>query len=199
MRPGATVSCGIVFSMTTGVTDVTELGRVAAVGVLVVLLASSVPAQGRRVVDVVTVGDAASEREHEYAAQEVVEGRVEGRTFRQARGWMRYSLAIYEDTEVTLACTFRGSEGRPLTFDLVVEGRKITPTAFASPGAAPATAAYTIPFAITKGKTVISVTLAARGGPTPGLIELRTVQEHLEGPLSRVPTPASLQHGGTAP
>jgi hypothetical protein len=34
--------------------------------------------------------------------------------------------------------------------------------------------------ALTRGKTRISVTLRAVRGPTPGVIEWRTVQEHLE-------------------
>jgi hypothetical protein len=151
--------------------------------VLVLLVASTGlawAAQGRRVVDVVKVGDPASEREHEYAGEDVTRGVEDGRVYRQPGGWLRYSLTVYEDTEVTLACTFLGSSGRRLTFDLLVDGQTILSPTFVSPSAAPVAVDYTIPFRLTKGKTVISVTLRATGGPTPRLIELRTVQEHLE-------------------
>jgi len=136
----------------------------------------------RRVVDIVTVGDDKSERDHDYAGDGVVEGVVQGRHFRQAHGWLRYSLATYDDTEVTLRCTFRGSEGRPMAFDLLVEGRSVPTAAFLSPSASPATVDLVVPFAMTKGKRVICVTIRAVNGPTPGLIALQTVQEHLERP-----------------
>jgi hypothetical protein len=138
------------------------------------------PAQGRRVVDVVTMGDARSEREHEYAGERETEGVIDGRIFRQAAGWLRVSLTVYDDSEVTLVATFRGSAGAPSAFELLVEGRPVKAPAFVSPSATPARVEYRVPMELTKGKTRISVTLRAVGGPTPGLIELRSVQEHLE-------------------
>jgi hypothetical protein len=150
----------------------------------------AVAAQGRRVVDVVMAGDAASERDHEYEGAGVTEGVIDGRTYRQASGSLSYSMAVYEDTEVTLACTFRGSEGRKIPFDLLVEGRKIATHVFVSPSSAPASVEIRVPFDITKGLTSIYVTLRAVDGPTPALLELRTVQEHLERPADGVPEPA---------
>ena len=141
---------------------------------------SAAPAQGRRVVDVVTMGDGRSEREHDYAGERVTEGVVDGRIFRQAAGWLRVSLTVYEDTEVTVVGTFRGSAGAPLAFELLVEGRQVNVPAFVSPSTAPARVEFRVPRALTQGKTRISVTLRAVNGPAPGLIELRTVQEHLE-------------------
>ena len=149
------------------------------------LVAPSLPngaAQGRRVVDRVTVGDSGSEEAHEYAGSGVIEGITDGRSYRQARGWLRYSLSVYEDSEVTLGCTFRGSEGRRLTFEVLVDGVTAGSHSFQSASAAPASAEYRMPQAVTAGKTVISVTIRAVDGPTPGLIELRAVQEHLELP-----------------
>lgn len=138
--------------------------------------------QGRRLVDTVKVGDARSERDHDYAGERVSEGVIDGRTFRQARGWMRYSLAAFDEGEVTLSCTFRGSEGQRLTFDLVVEDRKILTHTFVSPSAAPSRVEFVVPMSVTTGKTVISVIIRAVDGSTPGLIELQNVQEHLERP-----------------
>ena len=142
--------------------------------------AQAAPAQGRRVVDVVTMGDSRSEREHDYAGDRVTEGVADGRAFRQTTGWLRVSLTVYEDTEVTLAGTFRGSGGEPLVFELVVDGRQVKVPAFVSPSTSPARVEDRVPMALTQGKTRISVMLRAVNGPTPGLIELRTVQEHLE-------------------
>jgi hypothetical protein len=164
--------------------DVRRLVLPATLAVSLAVLGSSstpaAPAQGRRVVDVVTLGDARSEREHDYDGERVTEGVVDGRVFRQTEGWLRVSLAVYEDTEVTLVGTFRGSAGESLGFELLVEGQRVNVPAFVSPSTAPARVEYRVPLALTKGKTRLSITLRAVNGPTPGLLEWRTVQEHLE-------------------
>jgi hypothetical protein len=147
---------------------------------LAVSLHAPLPAQGRRVVDVVQVGDARSERDHEYAGDGVSDGAIGGRTFRQAAGWLRYTLRTYDDTEVTVACLCRGTDGRRLSFDLLVDGEYAGTRALESASADPIIAEYRIPERMTAGKTKIAVTLRGIGGPTPGVIELRTVQEHLE-------------------
>lgn len=169
------------------------LGARARLGApLVVLLAmASAPAavQGRRVVDLVRVGDEASEQEHEYAGDGVTEGVIEGRPFRQARGWLSYELNVYDDSEVALSCTFRGTEGRRLVFDLLVEGRKVVTHTLVTPSAAPTSVEIRVPSSMTRDLTRIFVTLRAVSGPTPGLIELRTVQEHLERERGDVPHP----------
>jgi hypothetical protein len=166
------------------------LARALLVVLLALWLPLAVAAQGRRVVDVVRAGNAASEREHDYDGAGTTVEAIDGRTFRQARGWLSYSLAVFEDTEVTLECAFRGSEGQRLAFDLLVEGRKIVTHTFVSPSPAPVKVAFRIPFDVTKGLTSIHVMLKAAGGLTPGLLELRTVQEHLERPAGGAPEPA---------
>ena len=87
---------------------------------------------------------------------------------------------MYEDSEVTLGCTFRGTEGHSLVFDLLVEGRKVLTHTLVTPSAAPTSLEFRLPRSLTRNLTAISVTLRGVDGPTPGLIELRTVQEHLE-------------------
>lgn len=143
---------------------------------------SHVAAQGRRVVDAVTVGDPRSERAHEYAGEDATAGGTGATRFVQARGWLRYSLATYDDAEVTVRCTFRGSEGQRLPFELLVEGRSILTHTFVSASTAAATVDLAVPLSVTRGKTVISVMIRAVNGPTPGLINLQTIQEHLERP-----------------
>ena len=147
-------------------------------------LAAAPPAasavQGRRVVDVVQSGDATSERDHDAAGEGVSRGTVAGRAFRQATGWLRYTLRTYDDTEVTVACLCRGTEGRPLTFDLLVDDQPAGTYTIESPSADPVLKEWRVPERLTRGKTKIAVTLRGAGGPTPGVLELRTVQEHLE-------------------
>jgi hypothetical protein len=151
-----------------------------ALAVVVSVTAVAEARQGRRVVDVVTMGDARSEREHEYAGERASDGVVDGRIFRQAAGWMRVALTVYEDTEVTLVATFRGSAGAPIPYDLLVEGQKIPVPVFVSPSMTATRVEVLVPIALTQGRTRITIMLRAADGPTPGLLELRTVQEHLE-------------------
>lgn len=152
-----------------------------AVSVAFVLGAAPAPAaQARRVVDVVVVGSPRSEEAHEYAGERVTDGRADGRTWREGPGWQRYILTVFDDTDVTVVCTFRGSEGQPRRFALEVEGRVIPTRPFASPSAVPVTVEIRVPFSVTRGRTSIGVVLRGVDGPMPGLLELRTVQEHLE-------------------
>ena len=131
----------------------------------------------RRVVDRITVGDVTSEQEHAYAGESVMTGVVGGRAFRQARGWMRYALTVFDDTEVTVACTFLGTD-TPQTVDVVVENHVVTSYTFRS--AQSATVEFRVPIELTKGRTNVLVMLRATNGMTPALLELRSVQEHNE-------------------
>ena len=160
-------------------------GRRAVIAILLACGTTGIAGgQGRRVVDGVKVGDAIAERAHDYAGERVSDGLAEdGRRFRQALGWQRYTLAVYDDSEVALSFTFRGSEGRLESFDLMVEGRKVAAPTFTSLSAVPATIEIRLPMALTAGKTSLIVVLRAVDGPTPGLIELYALQEHLERPL----------------
>ncbi len=159
-------------------------GRVKAgslrVALLTMVMASIATAQGLRVVDVVTVGDRISEAEHEYSGDGVIDGTVDGRPYRQTRGSLSYTLNVFDDTEVAVICVFRGTEGRRLAFDVLVEGRKVRTSTLVTPSAAPSSVEIRVPGDFTRNLTRIFVTVRAVDGPTPGLIELRTVQEHLE-------------------
>ena len=147
-------------------------------------------ARDRRVVDAVEVGGGRSEDTHGYAAHDDTSGTAHGKSFRQARGWIRYALATFDDTDVTIACTFLGSASG--NYDLVVEDSLIAATRFDATSGEPTAGTPTVveirvPFAVTKGKTSIAVMLRARGGPTPRLHELRTIQDHNEvAPLAVV-------------
>lgn len=152
-------------------------GRLLA---LTCLSATLGAAHDRRVVDRVTVGDAQSERDHGYAGDAVTAGVAGGRTFRQTRAWLRYALAVFDDTEVTVVCSFAGGDDAPRTFALMVENRDVATYSLAAHSASGGTVEFRIPFDITRGRTNILVTVRASGGATPALLELRTLQDHLE-------------------
>jgi hypothetical protein len=137
-------------------------------------------AQSRWVVDVVRAGEEKSERDHDAAGEGVTDGLVAGRAYRQASGWLRYTLRTFDDTDVTIACLCRGTEGRRVTFDLLVDGREAGTHTLESASEEPVIREFPIPRSLTDGKAKIAVTLRGVRGPTPGVIELRTLQEHLE-------------------
>jgi len=141
------------------------------------LSATNAARPDRRIVDRVTIGDPRSEQDHAYAGDNVSTGTSEGRTFRMAHGWMRYALTVFDDTEVTVACTFVGSDA-PQTFDLIVENRVVASHTFHSMETR--TVEFRIPLELTKGRTNILVMLRATNGQTPALLELRSVQDHNE-------------------
>ena len=101
----------------------------------------------RRVVDRITIGDARSEREHAYAGEEVSSGVAGGR---QTRGWMRFALNVFDDTEVTIACTFAGGDVAQ-TFDLVVENQVVASHTFRSRESR--TVEFRVPLALTRSTT----------------------------------------------
>ena len=147
---------------------------------LALALGVALSAQGRRVVDVVQAGDEKSAHDHDAEGEGVTEGTVAGRSFRQAAGWLRYTLRTFDDTAVTVACLCRGTEGRRVTFELLIDGQAAGTHTLESPSTVPVLKEYRVPERLTRGKTKVSVTLRGVGGPTPGVLELRTVQEHLE-------------------
>ena len=132
----------------------------------------------RRVVDRVVIGDVRMEHDHAYAGDGVTAGVADGRAFRQARGWMRYALTVFDDTEVTVACTFLGSGSGPQMVDVLVENHVVASYIFRA--VETTTVEFRVPLEITKGRTNILVVLRATNGPTPSLVELRSVQDHNE-------------------
>lgn len=134
----------------------------------------------RRVVDTVDAGDPESEATHGYAGHDAFTGVAGGKPFRQARGWMHYALTTFDDTEVTVAFTFVGTDSTSRGYDIVVEDSVIARRTFVPTTGAPVVVELTVPFALTKGKANIAVVLRARGGPTPALQALRTIQDHNE-------------------
>lgn len=139
----------------------------------------------RRVVDTVHAGDPASETAHGYAGHEAVVGIREGAPWRATAGWMHYTMTVFDDAPVTVAMHFV-NDSVTRQFDLVVEDSVLVtrqvPARTPSDGksASGSVVEVAVPFAITKGKPSITIVLRARGGSTPALQEMRTLQDHNE-------------------
>jgi hypothetical protein len=129
-------------------------------------------AQGVRVVDAVNVTVAREEVAHGLSGEEMTVGETAGRKWRSAAGWFSYTLRIYEDTPLTVVCMFADTSGVPEAFDILVDDRKVATNREFK---------ITLPLAETAGKSQVTVTFRAHpGARTARLLELRTVQEHLE-------------------
>ncbi len=142
----------------------------------------------RRVVDVADVGDVRSEYAHGFAGYDVVAGMINGKPHRQTAGWMHFSMTTFEDTEVTVALTFVGTDSVSRTYDVVVEDSLLTTRTLGAALSEQATVDLVVPFSLTKGKANVAVVIRARGGLTPALRQVRTIQDHHELDPSQNPT-----------
>jgi hypothetical protein len=127
-----------------------------------------------RSLDEVSAGVMQSERDHNYQGERANQG---GR-FREARdGWFSYELKVAPDKPMTLACTYRGSEGRLRAFDILVDGEKIASQTLEIHPTELFDYEYPIPEALTRGKQHIVVKFQAQAEATAGaLIDLRVFQ-----------------------
>jgi hypothetical protein len=143
--------------------------------------ATDAAAQGVRVVDAVNVTFAREETAHALHGDGMAVGETDGRRWRSASGWFSYTLRIYEDTPLTVACLFAAAADTGEAFDILVDDRKVA-SRVREPGSATSREfKVTLPLAETAGKSQVTVTFRAHpGARTARLFEVRTVQEHLE-------------------
>ncbi len=150
----------------------------AAIGTLG---AGHAAAQGVRVVDAVNVTATREEITHGLDGEEMTVGEAAGRTWRSATGWFGYSLRIYEDTPLTIVCAFAAAGEDDEAFDILVDGRKAATPIREPRGPNPGEFRFSLPLPETAGKTEVTVTFRAHpGSRTARLLEVRSVQEHLE-------------------
>ncbi len=144
------------------------------------LLTTAATRMDRRIVDTVEVGNLHSDLEHGYAGDSVDAGIVNGQPYRRARGWMHYALSTFDDTPVTIACTFAGGDSVARQYDIIV-GDSVIATRTIGPSAnTEIVVEHLVPFSLTKGKSHIAIIIRARGGQTPALQRIRTIQDHYE-------------------
>lgn len=157
--------------------------RVWSVPLALVLAAVAVPTapQGVRVVDSVDVSSAPSEAAHAFAGEQTEIGESGGLKWRSATGWFSYSLRIYDDSPLTILFVIAAGSGDRETFDVLVDGTKIATVDREAGQQKPEEAKFEVPFPLTKGRVSVTVKLQAHDGSrTARVLEIRTVQEHLE-------------------
>ena len=137
--------------------------------------------QGIRVVDAVNVTDAREEASHGLDGEGMTVGEAAGRKWRSATGWFSYTLRIYDDTALTIACTFADGGNDREAFDVLVDGQKAAAQPRKPQQSNPQESTFTLPLAATAGRTEVTVTFRAHpDSRTARLLEVRSVQEHLE-------------------
>src|SRR5207237_8192968 len=115
------------------------------------------------------VEDSAGGRGDAVRGGNATEGLFEGRKAREARGgWFSYELKIAGDAPVTLAATYRGSEGRRRVFDVLVDDQKIATESLEYHPTEELDKEYRVPDAITRGKDRLTVTFQAQRATTAG-------------------------------
>ncbi len=132
----------------------------------------------RLTVDAVRGGEPQSERDHGFLGEGTSEGFFEGRRWRAAdKGWFSYELKVVPDKQVTLVCTYRGSEGRRRIFDVLVDGEKVATQALEIHPTELFDFEYPLPENLTRGKQRITVKFQAHPDATAGnVVDVRIVQ-----------------------
>lgn len=123
-----------------------------------------------RIVDRVIPGDDAAEQAHNLQGERTSSGPFGGRHWRHAgNGWWSWDLKVLPDVQMTLVCTYWGSDRPPRTFDILVDGQKIATQSLDhnQPGEF-FDVAYPIPEQLTKGKQRITVRFQAHPDNTAG-------------------------------
>lgn len=118
----------------------------------------------RLTVDAVDLNDQQRARAHNLQGEGLLDGDFDGKRWRAARGWFSYELKVAPDKPLTLVCTYRGSEGRLRSFDILIDGAQVaTQTLEIHPGEF-FDFEYPLPEALTRGKQRIIVSQEAAGG-----------------------------------
>lgn len=156
--------------------------RLVAFGLVAFTAAAALHAsQSVRVVDSVVVGLAGDEAAHHFAGDQTVSGASAGKTWRSAAAWFSYTLKIYDDSPLTLVCVLADGDGSAEAFDVLVDGGKTARVTREAGKTRGATIELRLALKDTLGKTSVVVKLAALPqSRTARILEIRTVQEHLE-------------------
>jgi uncharacterized protein len=131
-----------------------------------------------RTLDSVEVGLDAAEKAHEYQGPGATMADFDGRMGREASGqaWFSVELKARPDAPLSLACTYRGSEGKRRVFDILVDGERIATETLPYHPTELLDMEYPIPDALTRGKTRIVVKFQPQDrASTAQVFEVRTL------------------------
>lgn len=124
-----------------------------------------------RTVDFLQPGEMQPERDHHFEGEQTRAGELEGHKWRDAYdgGWMSWQMKVPADAPVVLALTYWGSDGGRRVFDVMVDGQKITTQKLDNnrPGQF-YDETYRLPDTLTRGKSAITIRLAAHPGNLAG-------------------------------
>ena len=134
-------------------------------------------------VDLVNVDDPQSERDHGYRGEGTSEWSFEGRKVREARaGWFSYDLKVRPDEPMTLVFTYKGIEGRPRSFDVLVDGEKVATKTVEYHPTELLDAVYPIPESLSRGKERVTVRFQSHADEaTASISEVRVVPAREKG------------------
>jgi DUF1680 family protein len=125
----------------------------------------------RRTVDAVDISSEQSERDHNLQQQNSRKGEFEGKATREARnGAFSYDLKVLPDKPMLLVCTYIGSEGRPRSFEIWVDGEKIATQSLEIHPTELFDVEYKLPETLTRGKQKITVKFQALPNSTAGQV-----------------------------
>ncbi len=133
-----------------------------------------------RTVDVVQIGDAASETAHDLRGERTESGPFDNRHWRHATdgGWFSYKVKVEASRPQQLVITLWGSDAGARTFDVLVEDRKLTTISLANndPGRF-FTQTVALPSDLIAGKSLVTVRFQAHPGNfAGGIFGLRVVR-----------------------
>jgi hypothetical protein len=124
-----------------------------------------------RTVDVIRPGEQQSEIDHQVQCEKSDTVEALGRKLRHAYdgGWFSYSVKVNAAATNNLVCTWWGDETGDRNFDILVDGKKIASQQLLHnrPGEF-WDATYPIPFALTQGRTQVTVKFQAQPGNFAG-------------------------------
>jgi hypothetical protein len=119
-----------------------------------------------------------SETSHLLQQSSSTQPYFQGRRGREARneGWFSYTLSVAPGRPMTLVCSYRGGEGRPRVFDVLVDGEKLKTENLPYHPTELLDYEYPIPAALTAGKTRVVVKFQPRPeASTAAVFDIRIV------------------------
>jgi len=135
------------------------------------------PALPDGVVDRVTVGDLASEREHNFQAYTCERGADHGRKWVRSKGSFRYDLAVLPDRAMVLECTFSGKDG-DAACDIHIDGQRMTGApSMTETSDGSIVARYSIPRDFTRPTGRVAVMFKVPEGPPQVAVGATTVEK----------------------
>jgi DUF1680 family protein len=131
-----------------------------------------------RTLDVVNINDGQSETSHGFKGENAGQGYFEGKRTREARnGWFSYDLNVLPDKPMILVCAFVGGQGRPRTFDILVDGEKVATQTLEAGPAEIVDFEYKLSEPLTHGKQRVTVKFQSLpNAGTAGVFGVRMIQ-----------------------